>query len=112
MGLIGKRIREIKDLSEKQESLCTEIRNISKEKPLLVIKDTWSKPQSRAGFNYKGRVCYIQDLYIQRGEIWIKPKFLNLKTKKFTIETTKYYREDHFKEISSYENLAEIIKSL
>ena len=109
MGIIDRKIKEIKDLYREQETLCDEIVKLSKDKPLMVIKDTWSSPQTSTGFNYKGRPCLIQDLYIQRGEVWIKPKFLDLKTKKFTVQTTKYYRENHFKEITSYKDVMKIV---
>lgn len=108
MGIIGRKIREIKDLYREQEEICDEIRKVSKDKPLLIIKDTWSKPQSGTGFNYKGRACVVQDVYIQRGEVWIKPKMIDKRTKKFTVESRNYYRESHFREITSYKDLMKL----
>lgn len=108
MGMIKNRLKEIKRLFKEEEEICAEIRALSKERPLMVVKDTWSKPSTQSGFNYKGRACQIQDIYIQRGQVWIKPKLLDMRTKRFTIEVLNYYREDHFREITSYKDIMDI----
>ena len=108
MGLVTRKLKEIKRLQKEQDSICTDIIAASKKSPLLIVKDTWSNPNSKTGFNYKGRACQVQDMYIQKGQVWIKPKILTLKTNRFSIEVRNYYREDHFREINSYEDLSSI----
>lgn len=105
MGIILKKIREIEDLQREQDDICDEIVEISKNKPLMVVADTYGRAAGKSQFNYKGRPCLIQDIYVFRGEVWIKPKFLDLRTKKFTIETSKFYRSKHFREITSYKDV-------
>lgn len=108
MGVIKKKLNEIKNLYQEQEELCQKIRLLSKDKPLMIVEDTWSRPQSRTGFNYKGRACQIKDIYVQRGEVWIKPMVLDKRTKKFTVEVRNYYRDHHFREITSYKDIMDL----